>query len=258
MRVTVLGCGSSGGTPLIGPEGWADIDRNHPRNRRRRPSIVVETGDLRILVDTSPDLREQLISVEIWDIDAILYTHAHADHVNGIDDIRPLNYRRGGAIDAYGSADTLELLEQRFAYIFEPYSMPRPQFWRPCLTPHPISGTFRIGELEIHSFEQEHGRMSSLGFRFGNFGYSTDAKSISEEGFAILEGIDTWIVDALWENPHPTHSHVDQTLEWIERLQPRHAVLTHLSHRTDYATLRARLPDGVEPGYDGMVLEIPE
>ena len=110
MRITVLGCGSSGGTPLIGPDGWADIDRANPKNRRRRPSIVVETSETRILVDTSPDLREQLISAEIWDIDAILFTHAHADHVNGIDDIRPLNYRHGGAIDAYGSAYTLDIL----------------------------------------------------------------------------------------------------------------------------------------------------
>ena len=258
MRITVLGCGSSRGTPLIGPDGWADIDRDHPRNRRRRPSIVVETGDIRILVDTSPDLREQLIAAEIWDIDAILYTHAHADHVNGIDDIRPLNYRHGGAIDAYGSAETLKILQERFAYIFEPYSLPQPQFWRPCLIPHAIQGTFTLENLEIQSFEQERGRMPSLGFRFGKFAYSTDAKFLSEEAFDILEGIDTWIVDALWDTPHPTHSHVNQTLEWVERVKPRHTILTHLGHRTDYETLRARLPEGVEPGYDGMVLDIPE
>ena len=258
MKITVLGCGSSGGTPLIGPDGWADIDPAHPRNRRRRPSIVVETDDIRILVDTSPDLREQLISAEIWDIDAILYTHAHADHVNGIDDIRPLNHRMGGPINAYGSAQTMELLQERFAYVFEPYSIPHPQFWRPCLTPNIIDGDFKLCDLEIRSFTQEHGRMTSLGFRFGNFAYSTDAKSMSEEAFGILEGIDTWIVDALGDFSHPTHSHVEQTLEWIERVQPRRAILTHLSHRTDYETLRARLPAGVEPGYDGMVLTIPD
>lgn len=258
MRITVLGCGSSGGTPLIGPDGWADIDRTNPKNRRRRPSIVVENADTRILVDTSPDLREQLIAAEIWDIDAILFTHAHADHVNGIDDIRPLNYRHGGAIDAYGSAQTLDVLQERFAYVFEPYSVPRPQFWRPCLTPHAIEGDFTIGSLDIRSFQQEHGRMPSLGFRFGPFAYSTDAKTLPDHAFRLLDGIDTWIVDSLGDTPHPTHSHLGQTLEWIARVKPRRAILTHLSHRVDYEELRVRLPAGVEPGFDGMVINIPE
>mgnify|MGYP006106006535 FL=1 len=258
MRITVLGCGSSGGTPLIGPDGWADIDQSNPKNRRRRPSIVVETGTANILVDTSPDLREQLISAEIWDIDAILYTHAHADHVNGIDDIRPLNYRHGGPIDAYANAETLAMLQERFAYVFEPYPTPQPQFWRPCLVPRLIDGPLALGGLNIQSFRQEHGRMPSLGFRFGPFAYSTDAKSMSEEAFGILEGVDTWIVDALSETPHPTHSHLEQTLEWIERVRPRRAILTHLSHRMDYEILRGKLPAGVEPGFDGMVIEIPE
>ncbi|MBO6784859.1 MAG: MBL fold metallo-hydrolase [Alphaproteobacteria bacterium] len=257
MKVTVLGCGSSGGTPLLGPDGWADIDRNNPKNRRRRPSIVVETDDIRILVDTSPDLRMQLMDAEIWDIDAILFTHAHADHVNGIDDIRTLNYRKGGAIDAWGAADTLEILQERFGYVFEPYPKPQPQFWRPCLTPNALNGPLTLGDIDIRWFRQEHGRMPSVGFRFGDFGYSTDVKTLPEEAFDILAGIDTWIVDSLGETPHPTHSHLAQTLEWIDRLRPRRAILTHLSHRVDYERLRQKLPDGVEPAYDGMVLEIP-
>ncbi len=258
MKVTVLGCGSSGGTPLIGPDGWADIDRDNPKNRRRRPSIVVETDEIRILVDTSPDLRMQLLDAEIWDIDAILFTHAHADHVNGIDDIRTLNYRRGGPIDAYTAADTLEILQERFGYVFEPYPTPKPQFWRPCLTPHVLNGALTLGDVEIQWFRQEHGRFPSLGFRFGAFAYSTDVKMLPDEAFDILDGVDTWIVDALGETPHPTHSHQAQTLEWIERVRPRRAFLTHMSHRVDYERLRRQLPDGVEPAYDGLVLDIPQ
>lgn len=258
MKITVLGCGSSGGTPLVGPDGWADIDRDDPRNRRRRPSILVETETTRILVDTSPDLRNQLLDANIWKIDAILFTHAHADHVNGIDDIRSLNYQKGGPIDAYSNGFTLDILKERFGYVFEPYRTRNPQFWRPCLTPHIIDGPFTIGDIEIQHFDQEHGRMPSLGFRFGSFAYSTDVKTLSDAAFELLDGIDVWIVDALGETPHPTHSHVAQTLEWIERIGPKRAVLTHLGHRTDYARLSAQLPAGVEPGYDGMVIRIPE
>ena len=258
MKITLLGCGSSGGTPLLGPNGWADIDRNDPRNLRRRPSIIVETENTRILVDTSPDMRAQLLDAEVWQVDAILFTHAHADHVNGIDDIRTLNFHHGGAIDAHASAQTIDILQERFAYIFEPYREVNPQFWRPCLNPVVIDGAFTIGDIEIQPFEQEHGRMPSLGFRFGSFGYSTDVKSLPEEAFAVLDGIEVWIVDALGETPHPTHSHVDQTLEWIARVSPKRAVLTHLSNRTDYARLAARLPAGVEPGIGGMVIQIPE
>lgn len=254
----MLGCGSSGGTPLLGPDGWADIDRNDPRNRRRRPSIIVETETTRILVDTSPDMRAQLLDAGVWEIDAILFTHAHADHVNGIDDIRTLNYHHGGALDAWANAATLEILQERFGYIFEPYRDVNPQFWRPCLTPNVIDGPFTVGDIEIQPFDQEHGRMPSLGFRFGSFAYSTDVKLLPEHAFALLDGIDVWIVDALSENPHPTHSHVDQTLGWIERVGPQRAILTHLSHRTDYARLAARLPAGVEPGIDGMVIHIPD
>ncbi len=254
----MLGCGSSGGTPLMGPDGWADIDRNDPRNRRRRPSIIVETDSTRILVDTSPDLRNQLLDINVWEIDAILYTHAHADHVNGIDDIRSLNYQHGGALDAWGSAETLKILQERFGYIFEPYREINPQFWRPCLSPNVIDGPFSIGDIDIQPFIQEHGRMPSLGFRFGSFAYSTDVKRLPEDAFELLDGIDVWIVDALSDNPHPTHSHVEQTLGWIERIGPRRAILTHLSHRTDYARLAARLPVGVEPGQDGLVIHVPE
>lgn len=258
MRVTILGCGSSAGTPTLGPDGWGPCDPANPRNYRRRPSILVEKDDTRVLVDTSPDLRVQLLDAGIWQVDAIVYTHAHADHTNGIDDIRSLNYHAGGPIDAYADADTLAILKERFAYVFEPYAQPTPQFWRPCLSAHTIDGPFTIGALTFEPYPQEHGRMPSLGFRIGRFGYSTDVKTIPEEGFALLAGIDTWVVDTLGETPHPTHSHLAQTLGWIERVSPRRTWLTHLSHRVDYADMCSKLPQGVLPAHDGLVFDIPD
>lgn len=258
MRVTVLGCGSSTGTPTLGPEGWGPCDPGNPRNWRRRPSIIVESATTRILVDTSPDLRVQLLDAGVWKVDAIIYTHAHADHVNGIDDIRSLNYHAEGPIDAYADPQTMEIIRDRFAYIFVPYGDKKPEFWRPCLTPHVIDGPFRIGDICVQSYPQEHGRMPSLGLRFGNFAYSTDVKVIPEEGFEMLAGIDTWIVDSLRETPHPTHSDFRNTLGWIERLRPRQTYLTHISHLVDYEALRAKCPDGVLPAHDGLVIDIPD
>ena len=240
---------------MLGPDGWGICDPNNPKNRRRRPSIIVEANGTRLLVDTSPDLREQLLAAEIWEIDAVLYTHAHADHVNGIDDIRSLNYHRKGPLDAYASRQTLDDLEQRFSYVFQPYGA-TPQFFRPCLTPREIDGPFRVGAIDIVPFHQEHGRMPSLGFRFNNFAYSTDVKELSEEAFAVLEGVEAWIVDCLSETPHPAHSHLAQTLDWIDRVAPKRAVLNHLSQHMDYQKLAAKLPAGVEPAYDGMVFEV--
>jgi phosphoribosyl 1,2-cyclic phosphate phosphodiesterase len=256
VKVTVLGCGSSGGTPLVGATGWGVCDPTEPRNRRLRPSILVEKGATTVLVDTSPDLRQQMIAAGVLDIDAVIYTHAHADHVHGIDDIRSFNFRHGGAIDAWGSAATLATLAARFAYVFEPYTEERPRFYRPCLTPRVIDGPFTIGDLEIIPFVQEHGRMPSLGFRFGRFAYSTDAHAFDEAAYATLAGIEAWVVDCLSETPHPTHSHLDQTLEWIARVSPQRAWLTHLGHNMDYATLVAKCPPGVAPAHDGLVIEL--
>ena len=257
MRITVLGSGSSGGTPMLGPDGWGVCDPSNPRNRRRRPSILVEAGGTRLLVDTSPDLREQLLDADVWDVDAIVYTHAHADHVNGIDDIRSLNYHRRGPLDAYGSRQTLDTLKERFGYVFEPYGA-MPRYFRPALTAREIDGPFRIGAIDIVPFHQEHRRIPSLGLRFNKFAYSTDVKALSDEAFEALDGIDAWIVDCLSETPHPSHSHLAQTLQWIERVAPRRAILNHLSHRMDYAKLAAKLPSGVEPAYDGMVFDVAE
>jgi phosphoribosyl 1,2-cyclic phosphate phosphodiesterase len=256
MKITVLGCGSSGGTPLVGATGWGDSNPADPRNRRLRPSILVEQGATTLLVDTSPDLREQMLAAKVETIDAVLYTHAHADHVHGIDDIRSFNYRRGGALDAWGSAETMTTIEQRFAYVFEPYATERPRYFRPCMTPHTIDGPFRIGDIDIVPYSQQHGRLPSLGFRFGPFAYSTDVHAFGDEVYDILDGVEVWLVDCLSETPHPTHSHLTQTLDWIARVKPRQAWLTHLSHNMDYTTLAAKCPSGVAPAYDGLVIEL--
>ena len=257
MRVTVLGCGSSGGVPLIGHDGWGMCDAANPKNRRRRVSILVQDGGTTLLVDTSPDVRAQLIDAGVHGLDAVLYTHAHADHLHGIDDLRSVNANIDGPLDAYATAETIEAIRARFGYVFDPRS-PEATYWaRPWLTPKLIDGPFRAGAIDVQPFVQDHGQgMTTLGFRFGKLAYSTDAKRLDQAAFAALAGVEVWIVDALRQHPHPTHSHVPQTFEWIARVGPRRAVLTHMSHMLDYEDVLAQCPPGVEPGYDGMVIEV--
>ena len=250
MKVTILGCGTSGGVPRIGGV-WGNCDPDNPKNRRRRVSILVEEGRTRLLVDTSPDLREQLLGADVRHLDGVLYTHDHADHTHGIDDLRGLFHTMGRKIDVYGDARTLDVLTRRFDYIFtsnEGY----PAF---CEA-HEITGAFRIGDIEVVPFEQIHGPITSLGFRFGPVAYSTDLNDLPEESFAALEGVEVWIVDALRYDPHPTHPHLDLTLEWIKKVGPKRAYLTHMTWDLDYDTLMAELPDGVEPAYDGLVIDV--
>lgn len=249
MRVTVLGCGTSGGVPRIG-DLWGACDRSNPRNRRRRVSILVEDAGAQVLVDTSPDLREQCLDNRIQRLDAVLYTHDHADHVHGIDDLRGFFLLQRRRIPVYASRASLDVLERRFDYIFTP------MFGYPAICEaHAIGGPFRAGGLAVTPFEQEHGEVTSLGFRFGPIAYSTDLNALPEASFAALEGVEVWIVDALRPEPHPTHAHLDLTLSWIARLKPRRAILTHMTADMDYDTLRRTLPPGVEPAYDGMVIE---
>jgi phosphoribosyl 1,2-cyclic phosphate phosphodiesterase len=252
VKVTILGCGSSMGVPTIGND-WGECDPAEPRNRRRRASILVENGSTRVLVDTSPDLREQLLSVGIKALDAIVFTHAHADHLHGIDDLRALNIFRNSPIDIYADGRTLELIRERFGYVFQPIR--GDYYYKPVLTPRLIDGPFRIGDVTAQPFVQEHGFSNSLGFRFGPIAYSTDVLNLDEQAFEILAGIEIWIVDAFRREPHATHTHLDRTLGWIERVKPRRAVLTHMGLTMDYRTIKALLPAHVEPAYDGMVLE---
>lgn len=256
MKVTVLGCGGSGGVPLVGGV-WGDCDPKEPKNRRRRPSILIETGGKRILVDTSPDLRNQLLDADVADIDAVLFTHSHADHCHGIDDLRPVVYRRGQPIEAYGDAETLGALRVRFDYAFAS-SRPNSSGYDALLRDHTIKigQTFELFGHPVTAFEQHHGRITTLGYRIGPLGYSPDAVEIGDEAFDILAGVDLWIVDCLRYEPHPSHAHFDRTMDWIQRVAPRRAVLTHMNHMLDYNELKARCPAGVEPGYDGQVIDL--
>ncbi|WP_207478634.1 MBL fold metallo-hydrolase [Arenibaculum pallidiluteum] len=256
MQVTVLGCGSSGGVPLVGGD-WGACDPSEPRNRRMRPSILIEENGFAVLVDTGPDLREQLLRAGVGRLDAVLYTHWHADHTHGIDDLRNICVRMGRAIDVYGDAETMESLGQRFSYAFRPLDAGQ-GIYRPALVPHVIERPFELGPLNVVPFVQDHGWARSLGFRIGRFAYSTDVVRLDEAAFAALEGIDTWIVDCVRiAPPHPVHAHLPVTLSWIERVRPRRAYLTHMNQAMDYRAVLAQLPPGVEPAHDGLVLDIP-
>lgn len=249
MKVTILGCGTSGGVPRIG-NVWGRCNPANPKNRRRRVSILVEEGPAKILVDTSPDFREQCLAADIRHLDAVLYTHDHADHTHGIDDLRGLSQTMGRPVDVYANAATLQVLRQRFDYVFE-MKMGYPPF----AVAHEITGPLAIAGVTVTPFEQPHGPISSLGFRFGPVAYSTDLNVLTDDAVAALQGVDTWIVDALRYDPHPTHPHLDMTLAWIAQVKPRRAVLTHMTWDMDYDELAAKLPPGIEPAYDGMMIE---
>jgi phosphoribosyl 1,2-cyclic phosphate phosphodiesterase len=257
MRVTVLGCGHSGGTPMIGG-GWGDCDPDNPRNRRLRPSILVEDEGTRILVDTSPDLRLQLLGADIERIDAVLFTHAHADHLHGIDDLRAVNRVMKADIPAYGDANTWQTIETRFEYIVTPLRDGTDFYYKPQLTPHTIGpgDRFTVGGMTVTAFDQSHGTSRTLGYRFGDFAYSTEVVELPEESFAALDGVRVWMIGTLLAEPHPTHAHVDRAVEWSERVGAPRTILTHLSHRLDYDALRAVLPERMEPAYDGMVIDV--
>ena len=256
MRVTVLGCGASTGVPVIGGN-WGRCDPNDPRNRRRRVSVLVEIGATVILIDTSPDLREQLLDARVTWINAVVMTHAHADHLHGIDDLRSVNRLMRSPIPLYADAQTLGEIANRFGYVFKPVDEPR-RFYKPTLVPHEIVGPFEIDGISVLPFVQDHGYSATLGLRIGGFAYSTDVTELDDNAFGALEDVDLWIVDCLRRDPHPTHSHLAKTLSWITRARPRRAVLTHMDQSLDYCELSAELPSGVEPGYDGLVIELPD
>jgi len=252
MKVTILGCGTSGGVPRIGNE-WGACDPENPKNRRRRCSILVENEGTEVLIDTSPDIRDQLLDTGTTRLDGVVWTHEHADQCHGIDELRVLAIRNRERVNVWGNKITLDVLKRRFDYCFTQLNgSPYPAI----LKEHYIDGPFSVGNIDFIPFDQDHGSVISLGFRMGAIGYSNDLVNLDDLGFEILEGVDTWIVDAMRYTPHPTHVNVETALKWIERLKPRRAILTNMHVDLDYETLKAELPDGVEPAYDGMVIEV--
>jgi phosphoribosyl 1,2-cyclic phosphate phosphodiesterase len=241
--------------PLLGCD-CAVCASADPRDRRRRSSVLVEHGGARLLVDASPDLRNQLLDAGVARLDAVLFSHAHADHCHGLDDIRLVCRAMNAVVPVYGATDTPAELRTRFGYAFDPVSSTTGWF-RPALEPRTIDGPFDMAGIPVVPFTQRHGStMTTLGFRFGGFAYSTDVSDLDDAAFAALDGLDTWVVDCQSFQPTYVHSHLDRTLGWIERARPRRAVLTHMGHDFAYRGLSRRLPKGVEPGYDGLVLEV--
>ncbi len=259
MRLTVLGCGSSGGVPRLGGH-WGDCDPSNPKNTRRRCSVLVERigpeGVTSVLIDTSPDLRNQLLGTETGRLDGVVYTHAHADHVHGIDDLRMIVFNMRARLPVWADGPTQNALYDRFAYAFvQPEGSPYP----PILDMKSIDGAFEVdgpgGPIPFDPFEVEHGAMDSLGFRIGDLAYLPDVVEIPGAAWDKLQGLDVWIVDALRRDPHPTHSHLAQTLEWIEKVRPKRGILTNMHIDLDYETVKAETPAHVTPAFDGMQID---
>jgi phosphoribosyl 1,2-cyclic phosphate phosphodiesterase len=256
MKVTVLGSGTSQGVPQIGCRCPACRSAD-PRDKRRRASVLIEIEGLTIVIDTGPDFRMQCLDAGIGRIDAVLYTHAHADHVHGIDDLKAVNNLMQSPVAAYAEAGVFERIRARFEYVFAGGRSDHGGFWRPEVTPHAIgAGTFAIGPIEITAFAQKHGRGTSWGFRIDRFAYSTDTDALDDAAFAALRGVELWIVDALRDRPHVSHSHLAQTVAWIERIGAARARLVHMNHEVTHADWESRLPEAIRPAFDGEVLQL--
>jgi len=262
LTFTILGCGSSGGVPRPAL-GWGACDPQNPKNRRRRTALLVERrnahGTTRILVDTPPDLREQLLDARVDGLDGVLFTHEHADHTHGIDDLRALAIHRRRRVDVYLDQATARVLKGRFGYCF---ATPPGSEYPPILTEHRIEPGQGIaiegsgGPISALPFLQEHGDIASLGFRFDRLAYSCDLKRLPADSVAVLADLDVWIVDALRYAPHPSHFSLEEALDWINQIRPQRAILTNMHADLDYEALRGKLPAHVEPAFDGMRIEL--
>jgi phosphoribosyl 1,2-cyclic phosphate phosphodiesterase len=261
LSFRILGCGSSGGVPRLGGI-WGDCDPENPKNRRTRCSMLVTRTDgdraTRVLIDTSPDLRSQLLDAGVGELDGVIYTHAHADHVHGIDDLRMIVFNMRRRLPVWADGSTQNALLSSFGYAFvQPEGSPYP----PILDMRTIDGPVTIdgsgGAIEISPFEVRHGFIDTLGFRIGPLAYLPDVAEMTDEAWTAIEGADCWVVDALRRTPHPTHAHLDRSLEWIAKAAPNRAVLTNMHIDLDYATVLAETPDHIEPAYDGMTITYP-
>lgn len=260
-RFTILGCGSSGGVPRLG-NVWGACDPTNPKNTRTRCSMLVErispTGTTRVLIDTSPDMRQQLLRTGISTLDGVIYTHQHADHVHGLDDLRQITFNRRAKLPVWANGDTTNSLITRFGYAF---IQPEHSAYPAILELHALEGHTIIpgagGNILFQSIRVKHGNIDALGFRIGGLAYLPDVEEIYEESWAYLDNLDWWVLDALRYQPHPTHAHLERSLEWIARAQPKQAVLTNMHIDLDYVTLDRETPPHVHPAYDGMVIELP-
>ena len=252
MKVTILGCGTSFGVPMIACK-CPVCASSDPKNKRSRTSVLLTEGGKNILVDTTTDLRMQAIANGIERVDAVLYTHHHAEHIHGIDELRRFNWIQGESIPCYGSPETLDRLKTIFGYIFVNPGRPG---WQPNLTTHDVEGPFQLFGMDVVPVEVMHGDLPIFGYRFGEFAYITDFSEIPEESEELLKGLKVLVLEALRYEPHPSHVTLAQALEVVERLKPGRAVLTHMAHQFDYKAVMAELPKGVELAYDGMVIEV--
>ena len=264
LEFTILGSGSSGGVPRADGD-WGVCDPADPRNRRTRCSMLVRrrsgvdgAPETTVVIDTAPEFRQQTAAAGVSRVDAVLYTHDHADQTHGIDDLRAFWIRQRRRTPCYMDAYTHERLMRRFGYVFEGEG-PYPPICDALPLP-PLGSVFRIegpsGPIPVRTFDQDHGGIRSVGYRIGNVAYSSDVVDLPEEAFEVLKGLKVWIVDALRATPHPTHAHVDLALDWIERVQPERAILTNMHMDLDYRALADRLPPHVQPAYDGMSFSV--
>ncbi|MEM9433085.1 MAG: MBL fold metallo-hydrolase [Pseudomonadota bacterium] len=259
-RFTILGCGSSGGVPRIGGH-WGACDPSNPKNRRRRCSLLVEqfgsSGTTTAIIDTSPDLRMQLLDAEIGHLDGVVYTHAHADHVHGIDDLRMVVINRRERLDVWADAPTRTALLERFDYVFEqPEGSPYP----PILNLRDIEGPVEIsgagGPITFTPLKVNHGAIDALGFRIGDVAYIPDILQFYDPAWAALKDLDWLIIDALRRTTHPSHSNLENTLGWIDKLVPRRAIITNMHTDLDHDTVASETKDHVAPAYDGMRFDV--
>lgn len=262
LTLTILGCGSSSGVPRIGGD-WGACDASNPKNRRGRCSVLLQQhsalGTTRVLIDTSPDMRQQMLAAKVPALDGVWYTHEHADHTHGIDELRAFYLLQRKRIPIWADEATAEMLRTRFAYCF---ASPQGSDYPPIVAHQIMAAGAKIategagGDISGLPFSLQHGNIEALGFRIGNVAYTPDVNGIPEQSLAALAGLDLWIVDALRRKPHPSHFSLSETLDWIERLKPKQAILTNLHNDLDYAMLCKELPSHIRPAYDGLTITI--